>query len=243
MMLKNWLEADWPAPANIRAVTTLRSGGVSQKPYNSLNPATHVGDDPQHVQENRSVLRDMLALSNEPVWLEQVHGDTVLAAESIAGIAQADASFTAQRNVVCTVMTADCLPALFCSTDGEVVAAAHAGWRGLLAGILSKTYLAMQKSEIMVWLGPAIGPAAFEVGPEVKAAFTAKNPAFANAFVFKDTQHDWADIYQLARIELATHGINKIYGGSLCTFSDAERFFSYRRDQQTGRMATMIWKT
>lgn len=239
----NWLEPDWPAPRNIRALTTLRTGGVSLPPFASLNPASHVGDNPEHVEHNRKMLRTELGLPNDPIWLNQVHGTSVVQADLVNDIAEADASWTAEQNVVCTIMTADCLPVLYCSTDGAVVAAAHAGWRGLLAGILTNTYLAMQTSEVLVWLGPAIGPQVFEVGPEVRAAFIAKNPEFAQAFVVQDAQHYLADIYQLARIELAALGIKNIYGGDCCTYTDAQRFFSYRRDQQTGRMATLIWKT
>ena len=243
MMSINWLEPDWPAPNNIRALTTLRTGGVSVPPFASLNPATHVGDNPENVERNRKILRTELELHHDPIWLNQVHGTAVVQADQVNGLPTADASWTTQANVVCTVMTADCLPVLYCSTDGAVVAAAHAGWRGLLAGILTSTYLAMQKSEVLVWLGPAIGPQVFEVGPEVREAFIAKNPEFGTAFVVQDAQHYLADIYQLARIELAALGIKNIYGGDFCTYTDAQRFFSYRRDQQTGRMATLIWKT
>ena len=242
-MPNNWLEPDWPAPANVRAATTLRTGGCSEGGFSSLNPALHVGDNPLHVQQNRALLSSMLHLPAAPVWLEQVHGAEVVAADEVTGVPQADASFTRQQQVVCTVLTADCLPALFCACDGSVVAAAHAGWRGLLAGILRNTYLAMQHTEVMVWLGPAIGAQCFEVGPEVKAAFVAKNPAFAAAFTRKDASHDLADIYALARIELMACGITQIYGGDFCTVTAQERFFSYRRDVKTGRMATLIWKT
>lgn len=241
-MPKNWLEPDWPAPANIHAVTTLRSGGVSEGAFASLNPATHVGDNSAHVQQNRTIIRQMLGLPSAPVWLEQVHGTTVLAADEAAGVPAADASFTAQAQVVCAVMTADCLPVLFCTTDGQKIAAAHAGWRGLLAGILPQTLAAMQSKNILAWLGPAIGTNCFEVGAEVRGAFAQKNAAFAAAFRPSDATHYMADIYQLARIELALAGVQAVYGGGFCTVSEHERFFSYRRSLQTGRMATLIWR-
>lgn len=242
-MPKNWLEPDWPAPANIHAATTLRSGGVSEGEFASLNPATHVGDKPAHVQQNRAIIMQMLNLPSAPVWLEQVHGTTVLAADKVRGAPPvADASFTAQAQVVCAVMTADCLPVLFCTTDGQKVAAAHAGWRGLLAGILPQTLAAMQSKNVLAWLGPAIGANCFEVGTEVRVAFVQKNTAFAAAFTPSDATHYLADIVQLARIELALAGVQAVYGGGFCTVSEHERFFSYRRNLQTGRMATLIWR-
>jgi polyphenol oxidase len=241
-MLKNWLNADWPAPANVHAATTLRLGGVSEGCYSSFNLASHVGDDPERVQQNRALLKRQLALPSDPVWLEQVHGHTVVQADLVCGVLPADASFTAKAKVVCAVMTADCLPVVFCSADGTTVAATHAGWRGLLAGVLSETCKAMQQTDIMAWLGPAISPERFEVGPEVKAAFVAKNAEFATAFVQSDELHYLADIYQLARIELSTCGISHVYGGGFCTVTDVERFFSYRRESKTGRMATLIWR-
>ncbi len=241
-MPKNWLEPTWPCPSNIHAATTLRTGGLSQSCFASFNLGSHVGDNGQHVNQNREYLKQQLELPNEPIWLNQVHGDTVLQADLVQGLLPADASFTAQPGIVCTVMTADCLPVLFCSSDGQKIAAAHAGWRGLLAGILSKTCQAMQPNDIIAWLGPAIGPERFEVGTEVFDAFVQKNAQFAMAFNQQDAKHYLANIYQLARIELASNGISHIYGGNFCTYSDSERFFSYRRDGQTGRMATLIWR-
>ncbi|NOT85488.1 MAG: peptidoglycan editing factor PgeF, partial [Methylococcaceae bacterium] len=188
-MPKNWLEPDWPAPTDIHAATTLRWGGVSTGVYASLNPATHVGDALAHVQQNRVLIKQSLALPAEPVWLEQIHGNTVLQAEQVIGLTTADASFTQQAQVVCAVLTADCLPVLFCSADGQTIAAAHAGWRGLLAGILSNTLTAMQTKDVLIWLGPAIGPKCFEVGAEVRAAFVQKNPDFAAAFSAYRTGH------------------------------------------------------
>jgi len=240
---KHWITPDWPAPANIHAATTLRTGGVSSAPYNSLNPATHVGDDAACVSENRQHIKTMLALPAEPVWLEQTHSDIVINAAQTNTLQQADASYSNVSSVVCAVMTADCLPLLICSTDGTHVAAIHAGWRGLLAGIITNTVNALATTEVLVWLGPAIGAACFEVGGEVREAFAAKSAAFAAAFTQTSDNKYLADIYQLARIELAVLGIHAVYGGDFCTVTEQERFYSYRRDTQTGRMATLIWRT
>jgi YfiH family protein len=212
------------------------------QPYQSLNPALHVGDDADRVKQNRQLIRDMLKLPAEPVWLEQVHSNRVVIAQALTIPEQADASYTKVRGVVCAVMTADCLPLLVCSTDGECVGAIHAGWRGLLSGIISNTLGAMGCSDYLVWLGPAIGASCFEVGAEVREAFVQKSAAFGKAFIEQSKDKWLADIYQLARIELAALGINKVFGGDFCTVTDAQYFYSYRRDQQSGRMATLIWR-
>jgi len=232
---------DWPAPNGVHAATTLRAGGVSTGPYASLNPASHVGDDIEAVLQNRRLLRAKLALPAEPVWLAQVHGNRVVKAEA-ASPPPADASYTEAPGVVCAVLTADCLPLLFCSLDGRRIAAAHAGWRGLLDGIIRNTVTALGEGELLVWLGPAIGPDAFEVGEEVRAAFVQKSPFYAEAFKPKAGGKWLADIYELARIELKAVGVTKIYGGRFCTVTEQDRFFSYRRDTVTGRMATLIWR-
>ncbi len=238
---KFWLEPDWPAPKNVRAATTLRTGGASAGCYASLNPATHVGDDLNRVARNRAIIRHDLALPGEPVWLQQIHSNIVIDAASTEPLPQADASYSRVANVVCTVMTADCLPLLVCSGDGECVAAIHAGWRGLLDGIITNAITTMHGSNLLVWLGPAIGPGCFEVGDEVREAFVEKSAAFAEAF--RQQGDRWlADIYQLARLELGSLDIDKIYGGDFCTVTDHERFYSYRRDKETGRMATLIWR-
>jgi len=240
--IKHWLVPDWPAPPNIHAATTLRSGGVSQGPYFSLNPAAHVSDDSERVRQNRKIIREMLDLPAEPVWLDQIHSNRAVKAEKTTSLQQADASYTNESGVVCAVMTADCLPLLVCSTDGAQVGAIHAGWRGLLAGVISNTVVAMQQQNLLVWLGPAIGPDCFEVGAEVCDVFLEKSAKFDNAFK-KQSNGKWlADIYQLARIELAALGIANVYGGTNCTVTEHERFYSYRRDTQTGRMATLIWR-
>ncbi|MFI3190420.1 multi-copper polyphenol oxidoreductase [Crenothrix sp. D3] len=240
---KHWITPDWPAPANIHAATTLRTGGVSVTPYDSLNPATHVGDDEDCVRENRQRIKTMLALPSEPVWLEQTHSNLVINAGQATTLQQADASVSDQAGVVCAVLTADCLPLLICSTDGQQIAAIHAGWKGLLAGIITNTINVLATTEVLVWLGPAIGAACFEVGAEVREVFVAKSAVFASAFTQTNTNKYLADIYQLARIELATLGIHAVYGGEFCTVTDQARFYSYRRDTQTGRLATLIWRT
>jgi YfiH family protein len=240
--IRHWLAPDWPAPANIHAATTLRTGGVSQGTYSSLNPAVHVSDDTDRVRQNRQIIREMLDLPCEPVWLDQIHSNCAVKAVKTAPLQQADASYTDEAGVVCAVMTADCLPLLVCSTDGAQVAAIHAGWRGLLAGVISNTVVAMQQRNLLIWLGPAIGPECFEVGADVRDAFLEKSAAFNNAFKEQSNDKWLADIYQLARIELDALGIANVYGGTYCTVTEHERFYSYRRDAQTGRMATLIWR-
>lgn len=235
---------DWPAPDGVRSLITTRLGGVSHGAYSSLNLGDHVGDDPERVAANRA--RVSSATGVPSVWLNQVHGTRVVDAAGRVGATrppEADAAFSRQAGLACTVMTADCLPVLFCDDSATVVAAAHAGWRGLLAGVLEETVAAMgvPGRELMAYLGPAIGPQAFEVGDEVYSAFVAANTMAAEAFK-PAVEGKWlADIYQLSRQRLASQGIERIFGGSFCTFNDAERFFSYRRDGQTGRMASMIW--
>lgn len=232
---------DWPCPANIRAVSTTRCGGVSQKPFDSFNLAMHVGDDPEVVAENRKRLKQRLKLQQEPAWLEQVHGIDVV--ESPRDLCVADASFSREFYFPCVVMTADCLPVLMTNCQGTAVAAAHAGWRGMLNGVIEQTLaqFADERSELMVWLGPAIGSGAFEVGDEVRDAYVSDLTESVMAFIPGDKGKWFADIYQLARLRLERAGVTAIYGGEFCTYSDAERFFSYRRESQTGRMASLIW--
>lgn len=231
---------DWPAPASVRACVTTREGGISQPPYESFNLGDHVGDAPAAVAENRRRLSQAFAI--QPAWLKQVHGLVVADADP-GVVAEADASWTDQPGIACTVMTADCLPALFCDRAGTCVAAAHAGWRGLAGGVLEATLdrLALAPEEVLVWLGPAIGPQAFEVGLEVRDAFTAVHPEAARAFVEGERPGKlMADIYALARIRLAARGVTAVYGGGYCTVSDP-RFFSYRRTPQGGRFASLVW--
>jgi YfiH family protein len=238
----NFIIPNWNAPANVHAVMTTRNGGVSKLPYDSFNLATHVDDDLENVLENRRLLKTELSLPNEPFWLEQIHSNVVVEASTNLVLPQADASFSDKKDVVCVVMTADCLPVLMCSTDGTQIAAVHAGWRGLESGIISNTVAALKTKDLIVWLGAAIGAERFKVGDDVREAFLKKSVNYAAAF--KICEKGWlADIYQLARIELAHLGITKIYGGEFCTMTDTECFYSYRREKQTGRMATLIWRT
>ena len=244
---QSYLAAAWTnKPDNVRAVTTLRSGGFSQGGYAGFNLATHVDDDLQAVIKNRAKLTADLQLPAEPVWLDQIHSSKVFSADSQpldGGIPQADASVSREKGVVCAVLTADCLPVFFCNNAGTEVAVAHAGWRGLHAGIISNTVNAMKSpaSEILVSLGPAIGPQSFEVGIDVFKAFIEKNTANEKAFTATTATHYVCDIYQLARIELQALGVEQIAGGDFCTYRENARFYSFRREQMTGRMAHLIW--
>jgi len=238
--VNDFLIPDWPAPARVRACVTTRAGGVSLAPFDSLNLGDHVDDDPLAVTENRRRLTETFAI--RPAWLRQVHGVEVVEADPTL-TAEADGSWTSTPGIACTSMTADCLPALFCDRAGTRVAAAHAGWRGLAAGVLEATVerLEVPAAQILVWLGPAIGPGAFEVGAEVREAFLATHPETIEAFVPSvNPGRFMADIYALARLRLAALGITAVHGGGLCTVTDP-RFFSYRRSPRTGRFASLIW--
>ncbi|MGQ5523903.1 peptidoglycan editing factor PgeF [Chitinimonas sp. PSY-7] len=244
--MKEWLAhaliPEWPAPVRVSALMTTRLGGVSSGRYSSLNLGTHVGDAPANVAANRALVT--ADLPAEPVWLEQVHGTAVIDAASVVGtVPQADAAVTFHPRTVCTVMTADCLPVLFARMDGSAVGAAHAGWRGLHGGVLEATVSRLGPADqIVAWLGPAIGPTAFEVGDEVRDAFVANDMAAAEAFLPGVAEGKWwADIYLLAKQRLAAIGVTQVYGGNWCTVGDPDRFFSYRRDKTTGRMAALIW--
>jgi YfiH family protein len=274
---------DWPAPIGVRAAFTLRTGGVSVAPYDSLNLGAGIGDSTEAVAENRRRVREGLRLPAEPGWLEQVHGVVVVevaggddagggggivagvgggvdvggggivaevggdsmteraAAPAAAPVADASVAFGAGR--VCAIRVADCMPVLFAAIDGSVVGAAHAGWRGLAGGVLEATVeqLGIAASGLIAWMGPAIGPENFEVGAEVRGAFLATDPGAAAAFVANARGRWQCDLYALARRRLAGMGVAGIYGGGWCTFGEADRFFSYRRDGQCGRMAALIW--
>lgn len=237
---------EWDAPARVRALCSTRRGGVSRPPYDSLNLGAHVGDDAQAVARNRARLA--AGLPAEPAWLEQVHGVEVLDLDlrrpGDPAVPRADAALSRHPGQVCAVMTADCLPVLFCDDAGSVVAAAHAGWRGLCGGVLERTVACMgvPPSTVQAWLGPAIGPSAFEVGDEVRAAFLQHDAQAAAAFVPSANAGRWlADLYLLARQRLRAAGVLRTAGGTHCTYGDAARFFSYRRDGATGRMAALIW--
>jgi len=237
-----WIKPDWPVKDTIHAAVTLRTGGISQGAFQSLNPALHVNDKAEFVMQNRQSISQMLKLPSEPVWLEQIHSNRVIKADQTTQLEQADASYTDQAGIVSVVMTADCLPILLASKDGTKIAAIHAGWRGLLNGVISNTVAMFKNTPVIAWLGPAIGPDCFEIGAEVKSLFVTKSGHFSPAFKQKNEDKYLADIYQLATIELANLGINQVYGGNFCTVTDKQRFYSYRRDGETGRMATLIWR-
>lgn len=235
---------EWPTPDHVKSLQTTRVGGFSVDAYLGLNLGSHVGDDALNVAKNRQLLQQVLPA--EPVWLNQVHGVGVVDASRSHGMMTADAAFSRQANVVCVVMTADCLPILLCDRQGKVVAAVHAGWRSLCAGVIEATVKAMQApaDELMVWMGPAIGPDAFEVGAEVREQLMMQDPQAEQAFKAGNQPHKWkADIYSLARLRLQAIGVTQLYGGSECTYSDSARYYSYRRDGVTGRMASFIWLT
>ncbi|HEV8647032.1 MAG TPA: peptidoglycan editing factor PgeF [Burkholderiales bacterium] len=240
---RDWIVPDWPAPANVRALITTRGGGVSTGPFASMNLGQRVDDDMQSVRTNRASLRNLLPA--EPKWLQQIHGVDVVDADRLQQPVEADAAVARNPGSVCTVMVADCLPVLLTDRAGSVVAAAHAGWRGLAAGVLENTVRATGAAsvELLAYLGPAIGPSAFEVGADVRDAFLARSADAASAFVAHKPGKWLADLFALARQRLRASGVTQIYGGGLCTYSDPRRFFSHRRDKVTGRMAALIWLT
>lgn len=231
---------DWPAPPRVRALSTTRGGGSSLGPYASFNLGDHVGDDPLAVAANRALL--IAHMPTPPCWLSQVHGTRCIDADASDEGSEADASVSRGGRRACAVLTADCLPLLFCDQDGSVVAAAHAGWRGLAAGVIEATVAAMHvpAPRILAWLGPAIGPRAFEVGDEVRARFVGADPRAAEAFAVHGWEKWLCDLHALARLRLESLGVVRIYADSSCTFTD-DRFFSFRRDGTTGRMASAIW--
>ena len=244
-----FINPNWPAPTNVKALQTTRNGGVSHAPYASLNLGAHVGDDALTVAKNRQLLNPYLP--SEPVWVNQVHGIEVIDAAKSTSLQNADASFTTQPNVVCVTMTADCLPVLLCDSAGTVVSAVHAGWRGLCDGVIEAAVnkMSVRPSDILAWLGPAIGPNAFEVGDDVRQQFMAQDSQAELAFK-PHTEHQlngkWlCGMYLIAQQRLNKVGVTQIYGGGInedfCTYTDEARFFSFRRDNVTGRMAGMIW--
>jgi purine-nucleoside/S-methyl-5'-thioadenosine phosphorylase / adenosine deaminase len=250
--LREWpvLEPDWPAPPGIRAVVTLRQGGVSQPPFDTLNVGTRCGDAPEAVTENRRRIREALRLPSEPCWLTQVHGaDVVSLGGSLDPGGQAaappcaDAAVTRAPGRVCAIQVADCMPVLFAARDGVAVGASHAGWRGLAAGVLQATVraLAVEPSELLAWMGPAIGPQHFEVGDDVRTALLAVDAGVAPAFTPNSRGRWQCDLYAVARRQLEAAGVREVHGGGWCTFADPARFFSYRRDGRCGRMAALLW--
>ncbi len=238
------IRPNWPAPEHVQAIQTTRLGGVSQGVYAALNLSDQLQDHPVNVARNRQLLAQYLP--SEPVWLKQVHGVGVVDAAKSGCLESADASYAKQPHVVCVTMTADCLPVLLCDEAGTVVAAVHAGWRSLCEGVIEATVKSMSVNhdQLMAWLGPAIGPEAFEVGAEVRQAFIDKDASAVSAF--KAHGEKWlGDLYQLAKQRLNTVGVHRVYGASIdqdfCTYSDQAKFFSYRRDGETGRMGSLIW--
>jgi polyphenol oxidase len=232
---------DWPAPQSVRALVTTRAGGASRGPYASFNLGAHVGDDAAAVGRNRERLRG--SLPAQPIWLQQVHGAEVVDAASAPALARADAAVACTRHVVCAVLTADCVPVLLADRGGAAVAIAHAGWRGLAAGVIEATVARMgvPASGVIAWLGPAIGSRAYEVGPEVRAAFVRHGAAAAPAFAPHRDGRLLADLFALARQRLAAVGVPAVYGGEHCTYTEGERFYSYRREPTTGRFASLVW--
>jgi YfiH family protein len=239
-MTVEFLAPDWPAPPSVRALVTTRAGGVSTGRWAGLNLGDACGDDPQAVAENRRRLRQHLP--SGPCWLHQVHGSRVVECRTAGQPREADAAVTSEPGRVCAVLTADCLPVLVCNRQGTRVAAAHAGWRGLLAGVLESTVGAFDQppGELIAWLGPAIGPAAYQVGGEVRRAFMQLDAGSAAAFT-SDGRRWRADLYALARLRLSAAGLAVVHGGGWCTHGDPRRFYSYRRDGVTGRMASLAW--
>ena len=247
LIAPQFIKPNWPAPANVHALQTTRHGGYSHAPYHSFNLGNHVKDDPLHVAQNRQLLNQHVP--TEPVWLNQVHGIEVVDAASTTCIPDADASYSTQKNVVCVTMTADCLPVLLCDTACTVVIAVHAGWRSLCDGVLETSIHAacraakIESNQLMAWLGPAIGPNAFEVGAEVRAQFIAKDAQAEEAFKPLGDKY-LGNLYVIATQRLRTLGVTQIYGGmqeNWCTYTQSDTFFSFRRDGVTGRMATLIW--
>ena len=243
-----WFEPDWPAPQGVRALSSLRgepaTGGASQGPYAWLNLGAHVGDDPAAVAENRRLLRSRAGLPAEPSWLVQVHGVTVADLDGVGSQGPADAAITRRPGKVCAILTADCLPIVFTTDTGDGVAAAHAGWRGLAAGVIGATVRAMgvPPERLIAWLGPAIGPAHFEVGAEVREAFLRTDSGAGDAFKATLMGKFMADLAMLARRQLKNLGVSRIHGGGDCTYAHTDRYFSHRRDGVTGRQATLIWR-
>lgn len=239
----DWIVPDWPAPPGVRAFVTTRAGGVSQGEYASLNLGAKSGDDAARVAANRCTVRALLP--SEPAWLAQVHGNAVADLDAPAGDRppEADAAATSAPGRVAVVLTADCLPVFLCRDDGSRVAVAHAGWRGLAAGVLENAVAAVggPPHRVLAWLGPAIGPAAFEVGPEVREAFAGVQREAGIAFVPRGGGKYLADLYALARLRLASAGVAAVSGGGFCTWTERERFFSYRREKLSGRMGAFIW--
>jgi polyphenol oxidase len=234
---------NWPAPKNVRALTTTRAGGVSIGAYASFNLGDHVGDDPAAVRANRATLRNTLKLQNEPLWLKQVHGTHIVNAATAQAGAIADGAWTNERGVVLAIMTADCLPIFLSDRKGTTIALVHAGWRGLAAGVIDAGVqsLRVPAADLVAHLGPGIGPDAYEVGADVRSVFLGEDPQTHAAFRAAGEGKWFADMYRLARMRLHALGVRDISGGDRCTSREREEFYSYRRDGVTGRMASLLW--
>ena len=239
----DWIVPGWPAPANVKALITTRAGGVSKGPFASFNLGLRTGDDPQAVAANRDTLNSLLP--QQPSWLRQVHGTSVIEADTLAGRPEADAGIARRPGTVCAVLVADCIPVLLADRAGTTIAIAHAGWRGLAGGVIENTArrMAVDPRGLIAYLGPGIGPGAFEVGADVRDAFLACDADAAAAFTPHAAGKWLADLFLLARQRLRRAGVGEIHGGALCTYSNARRFFSYRRERTTGRMAALIWRS
>lgn len=241
----DWIIPDWPAPPTVRALATTRSGGTSPAPYDSLNLGAGTGDAPAAVARNRARVRSALGIGHEPCWLDQVHGSNVVLAAHYEYAPRADASVGPAGSPPCAVLTADCLPVVLCDTSGTRIGVVHCGWRGLAKGIIARCIACMDRPgrELLAWLGPAIGPESYEVGPEVRDVCLAAAPGAKLAFIPSPTGRDrwFADLYAIAAHQLASFGVERIYGGGFCTWRDGSRFFSHRRDGVTGRFATLAW--
>jgi YfiH family protein len=238
---RDWIVPEWSAPPRVRGLVTTRSGGASRGPFAALNLGARVGDDPSAVERNRELLRSHLPA--DPVWLQQVHGADVIDAESAGALPRADAAVARTRHTVCAVLTADCLPVLLAHRGGRAVGIAHAGWRGLAGGVIEAAVarMAVPPAEVVAWLGPAIGPQAYQVGREVHDAFVARDAGASAAFAPSEEGKFVADLYALARRRLAAAGVTAVSGGGFCTYTDRDRFYSYRRERTTGRFASLVW--
>ena len=237
-----WLDANWPAPNNVHAGTSIRTGGYSKKPYDALNLALHVGDAADNVKKNRSTLSKHLKLQSEPVWLNQIHSSKIISIDTPSDNLDADASLTTKQNKICVVMTADCVPILFCNQNGTKVAAIHAGWKGICNGIIENAIKAFsQPQTILAWIGPCIGKDYYEIGKDVYESCLGHSNSLKNAFRQTDTVHWQADLTIMAKIILKKEGVGSIHECGLCTYKMDKMFYSYRRDGHTGRTASMIW--
>ncbi len=238
---------DWPTPTGVHAAITGRRGGYSRPPYDGFNLASHVGDEIAAVERNRQLLRESLSLPGQPCWLNQVHGIDVVDATDSGDVPDADGSYSREKEKICLVLTADCLPILLCNREGSEVAALHAGWRSLANGIVATGVARFASSHLLAYLGPAIGASSFEVGSDVYAAFQANSGVWGSsaeiaACFFPTTQNHWhADLYGLAKLALRAVGVEQVFGGDFCTYTEQARFYSFRRDGDTGRMASLIW--